>query len=163
MIIWIMKRVVNNKAILSCSLAIFVAACQAPSSMPAYVPANALPPVVTTASDQIVGTLWQWQDTQTGAAPAVATAAPERYTLSFQPGGRANIRADCNRGSASYDVDNARMNFGAIALTRMMCPAGSQDTEFLRALTQVTGYGIDRGDLVLALSGGASMRFRPAH
>jgi heat shock protein HslJ len=159
----------NRNTMLVCALAIAASACQdmpragqTPSALPAYVPANAMPPVVTVASGEIVGPLWQWQRTQQGAAPAVATAAPERYTLSFQPGGRVNVRADCNRGSASYEVNNAQMSFGAIALTRMMCPAGSQDIDFLRTLTQVTGYAIDGGELVLTQEGGTSMRFRPA-
>lgn len=161
-----MNRTTLPGTTMSCALAFAVSACQAPTGMPAHVPANALPPVVTAASDQIVGLLWQWQRTPTGAAPAIAIAAPDRYTLSFQPGGRVQLRADCNRGSASYEVNSAQLSFGAIALTRMMCPAGSQDTDFLRALTQVTGYAvdraIDRNELVLTLSGGGSMHFRPA-
>ena len=99
---------------------------------------------------------------QLGSAPPVVSAAPERYALSFQPGGRVNVRADCNRGGASYEVNGAQMNFGAIALTRMGCPPGSQDTDFLRTLTQVAGYAVVQGELVLTLTDGASMRFRPA-
>ena len=140
------------------------AGCQQapPANMPAYVPANAAPPIVTVAASEIVGPVWQWQRTQLGSAPPVVAAAPERYTLSFQPGGRLNVRADCNRGGGSYDVNGTQMSIGAIALTRMGCPAGSQDAEFLRTLAQVTSYAVVRGDLVLTLSDGASMRFRPA-
>lgn len=149
-------------------MALAATACQdmprtgsAPASAPAYVPANAMPPVVTVASSEIVGPVWQWQRTQLGGAPAVVAAAPDRYTLSFQGGGRVNVRADCNRGSGSYEVDNAQVKFGAIALTKMACPAGSQDADFLRMLVRATAYAIDRGELVLTLSDGASMRFRP--
>jgi len=91
----------------------------------------------------------------------VVAAAPERYTLSFQAGGRVNVRADCNRGSGGYEVDSAQMKFGAIALTKMACPAGSQDADFLRMLIKASAYAIDRGDLALTLSDGVSMRFRP--
>ena len=148
-------------------MALAATACQdmpqaglAPAGAPAYVPANAMPPVVTVASSVIVGPVWQWQRTQLGGATAVVAAAPERYTLSFQGGGRVNVRADCNRGSGSYEVDNTQMKFGAIAITKMACPAGSQDGGFLRMLIKATAYAIDRGDLVLTLSDGASMRFR---
>lgn len=88
-------------------------------------------------------------------------AAPDRYTLSFQGGGRVNMRADCNRGSGSYEVNGAQIKFGAVALTRMACPPGSQDADFLLTIAQATAYAMDRGELVLTLSDGASMRFKP--
>ena len=88
-------------------------------------------------------------------------AAPEHYTLLFQNGGRVNVRADCNRGGGSYEVNGGAIRFGAIALTRMGCPPGSQDGEFLRSLAQAAAYAIERGDLVLTLADGAAMRFRP--
>jgi heat shock protein HslJ len=121
-----------------------------------------MPPIVTPASGEIVGPVWQWQRTQLGSAPVVVSAAPDRYTLSFQEGGRVNVRADCNRGSGSYEVNGTQIRFGPIALTRMGCPPGSQDTEFLRSMAQAAAYTMDRGELVLTLSDGASMRFKPA-
>jgi heat shock protein HslJ len=159
----------NRTALLSCALALMTTACQnvsptgpAPGSVPAYVPANAAPPVITVASDVIVGPVWQWQRTTLGSAPAVVATGPERYSLSFDGGGRVNVRADCNRGSGSYEVNDTRIKFGAIALTRMACLPASQDAEFLRGLVQATSYGLDRGELVLTLSDGAAMRFKPA-
>ncbi len=149
-----------------------MAACQdmpnagpVPASTPAFVPANAAPPTVTVtvASDELVGPVWQWQRTQLGSAPAVAAAAPERYTLSFQGGGRINVRADCNRGSGGYEVNGAQIRFGAVALTKMACPSGSQDAEFLRSLMQANAYAMVKGELVLTLADGASMRFRGVH
>ena len=157
------RSVINS--VVACALALALAACQGMSpagKAPNYVPANALPPVVTAASDQLVGPVWQWQRTQLGSAPVVMAAAPERYTLAFDGGGRVNVRADCNRGGGSYEVDGTAIKFGAIALTRMGCPPGSQDGEFLRSLLQAAKYTVDRGELVLTLADGASMRFRPA-
>ncbi len=159
----------ERKALLACALVLAATACQnmpqaglAPANAPAYVPANAMPPVVTVASSEIVGPVWQWQRTQLGSAPVVVSAAPDRYTLSFQGGGRVNVRADCNRGSGSYDVNGAQIKFGAVALTRMACPPGSQAADFLLTIAQATAYAMDRGELVLTLSDGASMRFKPA-
>jgi heat shock protein HslJ len=158
-----------NRMFVACALALAVTACQdmrgaglKPANAPTANPANSIPPVVTTASDQLVGPVWQWQRTQLGSAPIVATAAPERYTLLFQNGGRVNVRADCNRGGGSYEVNGSAIRFGAIALTRMGCPPGSQDGEFLRSLAQAAAYAIERDDLVLTLADGAVMRFRPA-
>ena len=157
-----LKSTMGNRKFVAYTLALALAACQdmpQAGSTPTYVPSNAPPPVVSAASDQLVGPVWQWQRTQLGSAPAVVAAAPDRYTLSFDGGGRVNVRADCNRGGGSYAVDGIAMKFGAIALTRMGCPPGSQDGEFLRSLDQVVKYAIDRGDLVLTLADGAAMRF----
>ena len=128
--------------------------------MPTKVSTNVMPPVVASASDAIVGPEWRWQRTQLGSAPPVVAAAPDRYTLIFQSGGRVNVRADCNRGSGSYEVKGAQLKLGAIALTRMGCPAGSQDVEFLRSLAQVTSYAMAGNELSLLLADGATMRFR---
>jgi len=159
----------GRSALLAYVVALAAVACQnvpqaglAPATAPPYVPANAMPPAETVASGEIVGPVWQWQRTQSGSAPVVVSAAPDRYTLSFQDGGRVNVRADCNRGSGSYQVNGAQIRFGPIALTRMGCPPGSQDTDFLRTLAQAASYAMDRGELVLTLSDGASMRFKPA-
>jgi heat shock protein HslJ len=147
---------------ISVAFSVSLIGCQdMPPTTPAYVPANATPPVVTAASDQLVGPEWHWQRTQLGGAPAVTPSAPDRYTLSFQGGGRVNVRADCNRGSGSYEVNGAQFKLGAMALTKMACPPGSLDAEFLRSLAQATAFSIDRGVLVLTLADGASMRFRP--
>lgn len=159
----------NCNALLGCALALATTACQnmpqaglAPANAPAYVPANAMPPVATAASGELVGPVWQWQRTQLGSAPVVVSKVPDRYTLSFQGGGRVYVRADCNRGSGGFDVDNAQIKFGPITLTRMGCPQESQDADFLRTLAQATSYAIERGELVFTLSDGASMRFKPA-
>ena len=87
-------------------------------------PANAAPPVLAVASNEIVGPVWLWQRTQLADGKLVTPAAPERYTLAFQGGGRVNLRADCNRGSGAYEVNGNAMKLGAAALTRMGCPAG---------------------------------------
>ena len=168
-----LKCIMIKRLLVACTLGLALAACQdipragsaaasAPVNPPSPVPANALPPVITASSDQLVGPVWQWQRTQLGSAPVIKAAAPERYTLSFDGGGRVNVRADCNRGGGSYAVDGIAMKFGGIALTRMGCPPGSQDGEFLRSLDQVARYAFDRGDLVLTLADGAAMRFRAA-
>jgi heat shock protein HslJ len=149
------------------ALAIAAGACAmqdpalAPSAgAPAYVPANAAPPVLAVASNEIVGPVWLWQRTQLADGKLVTSAAPERYTLAFQGGGRVNLRADCNRGSGAYEVNGNAMKLGAAALTRMGCPAGSQDAEFVAGLARVASYAIVDNELVLTLADGGTMRFR---
>ncbi len=142
---------------------ISLAAC-APSEyrapvLPGYV--NAPPPPLAAAGDALLtGTVWAWKGTLMSDDKRIVPDAPERYTLEFQPGGKANIRADCNRGSASYTLNGSALSFGPIALTRAMCPPGSRDAEFLNGLQHVSGQLFDGNDLVLMLKVDAgSMRF----
>jgi heat shock protein HslJ len=133
----------------------------APSAgAPTYAPAHATPPVMTVASNELVGPAWQWQRTQLADGKLVSPTAPDRYTLTFQGGGRVNLRADCNRGSGAYEVNGNAMKLSAAALTKMACPPGSQDTEFLAELARVASYGIVDSELMLTLGDGGTMRLR---
>jgi len=149
------------------ALAFTTAACSmrdanlAPGSgAPAYVPANATPPVLSAASNELVGPVWQWQRTLMSDGRSIAAAAPERYTLTFEGGGRVLLRADCNRGSGTYEINGSTMKFGPAALTRMGCPPGSQDGEFALSLSRVASFAVVDGELELQLADGATMRFR---
>ena len=79
-------------------------------------------------------------------------AVAERYTLLFDPGGKVDVRADCNRGSATYTLDGGALRIGPIALTRMACTPGSRDAEFLGELKVVSGQLFRGTDLVLLLN-----------
>jgi heat shock protein HslJ len=132
----------------------------APANAPAYVPANSVPPVMTTTSSELVGPIWLWQRTLAASGPVTTPDAPQRYTLAFQSGGRVNVQADCNHGSGSFEVNGVQMKLGAVAMTRMACPAGGRDAEYLGALAQTVSYAFDQEGLVLILANGNSMRFR---
>ncbi len=104
--------------------------------------------------------MWTWQGTQTRDGANIRPDAPERYTLEFQPGGQVTVRADCNRGTTSYLLNGPQLTFGPIALTKMACPPGSRDAEFVKNLAAVSGQRLQRYELVLTLQGDAgSMRF----
>jgi len=79
--------------------------------------------------------LWHWEG-QVANDPVVIDQ-PSRYTLEIQPGGKALVRADCNRGSASYRLDGRSLSIKLGALTRAACPAGSLSDRFLKALESV--------------------------
>jgi para-nitrobenzyl esterase len=77
---------------------------------------------------------------------------PGKYTLAFQPDGKASARADCNRGSgAFYPGDSGQLTFGMFAVTRAMCPEGSLEPRFWRDLALVRSYLIRDGHLYLSL------------
>jgi para-nitrobenzyl esterase len=151
------------RPLLPAALAIAVAACAATDTgtpvLPGYV--NVPPPPIAASGDSLLtNTPWTWQGTQMKDGARIVPDAPERYALMFQPGGMVNVRADCNRGSASYLLNGSSLTFGPIALTKMMCPPGSRDGEFLKGLAAVTGQGWTGNDLVLTLQGDTgSMRF----
>ena len=151
-----------NRFLLAFALAGTIAACAATESGRPVLPGtvNAPPPAMAASGDSLLtDTVWAWQGTQMKDGSSVAPDAPERYTLTFLPGGRANVRADCNRGSASYLLDGSQLSFGPVALTKMMCPPGSRDAEFLRGLAAVASQGWSGNELTLNLGDGAVMRF----
>lgn len=144
-------------------LALGLAACAAtepgPPVLPGYV--NVPPPPVAAAGDNLpTNTVWSWQETRLSDDKRITPDAPERYTLEFRPGGMVAIRADCNRGTASYLLNGGALTFGPVALTRAMCAPGSRDDDFLKALNNVSGQLVRGNDLVLTLKADSgSMRF----
>lgn len=112
------------------------------------------------SSDELVGRPWLWQATELPGDRQTIPEAPERYTLQFMPDGNVQLRADCNRGGAKYQVGaNNALTLSPAFLTKMGCPAGSKDTEFARQLGEITAYRIVDSDLLLSLKSGGRMRF----
>jgi heat shock protein HslJ len=153
----------NFRYLVPAALAFAVAACaatdQGAPALPGYV--NAPPPPMAAAGDALLtNTVWTWQGVQFANGTRIAPESPERYTLSFAPGGKVDVRADCNRGSGSYLLNGGQLTFGPIALTKMLCPPGSRDGEFLKSLGSVSGQAMSGRDLVLTLQDNSgSMRF----
>ena len=145
-----------------------LAACAAPgieggeSRTPAYVPATATPPAMVEGSNTITGGVWHWDRTRYHDDRTVMSASPDRYTVSFQPGGRVNVRADCNRGAGPYEINGETIKMGPFATTKMLCSQDSRDREFLLDLGTVTrivpGYTAG-GQLRLVLGAGGAMAF----
>ena len=124
---------------------------------------NAPPPPMAVAGDALLTeTLWSWKETVMSGNKRITPDASDRYTLLFQPGGMVSVRADCNRGSATYTLNGASLSLGPVALTRAMCPPGSRDTEFLAGLSAVSGQVFRGNDLTLTLKDGSgTMVFTP--
>ena len=148
------------------SLPFALAACTATGVggpvLPGYI--DAPPPPLAASDDALpMGVVWSWQGTQMSDGARFVPDAPARYTLEFLPGGKVSVLADCNRGNASYRRSGDAIGIGPIALTRMMCPPGSRDAEFLKGLDSVSGMLFRGSDLVLTLKADSgSMRFSPA-
>jgi heat shock protein HslJ len=108
------------------------------------------------------GKAWQWERTVT-PVETVESPAPERYTLELAPNGRLMVRADCNRGTGSYQIGAGTLTFGPIATTRMACPPGSLDARYLRDLQRAAAFFVEGERLFVELpADSGTMRFRPA-
>jgi heat shock protein HslJ len=132
------------------------------ANLPPITPIMIPPPLPSTRTADLSGPAWHWQRTDaTQAGDAAVVVAPERYTIEFTGDGRLLVVADCNRGSARYMQDaDGRLTLTPIAITKMGCPAGSQDALFLRQLANVEHAGRDADALRLTLRGGtARMHF----
>jgi heat shock protein HslJ len=105
-------------------------------------------------------TVWGWQYTRQSGVQ-LASVTPARYTLTFLEEGRLAVTADCNRGGTAYRIQDDRMTFELIAMTKMLCPADSLDRDFLNGLHAVERYRINDKTLTLQLQQGAEMVFAP--
>jgi len=107
------------------------------------------------------GTTFTWLGTDAGGARRNSPADPTRYTIAFEPSGRATLRLDCNRGSAQWQRDGGKLTLSPVAGTKMMCPRGSLDTAYAADLAQAESWSIEGDTLVLTGRDGSTMRFRP--
>jgi uncharacterized lipoprotein YbaY len=103
-----------------------------------------------TDGSSLTGVVWQWQHTVT-STNSMTPDDPSRYTIEFGSDGRGSIRADCNRGSGSYEVTGNQITFGPIATTLAACPPGSLDSDFLRQLDDAGVYTTDGSRLFIGL------------
>jgi heat shock protein HslJ len=88
---------------------------------------------------------------------------PAKYTLELGSDGRASVRADCNRGSATYVIDGRSLTFGPIATTRTTCAPASLSERYVQQLGLVASYLERDGRLHLATrADGAILEFQPA-
>jgi heat shock protein HslJ len=113
---------------------------------------------------EVAGITWQWVSmlARTGE---VRPDAPEHYTVRFGDDNRAQIRADCNTGSAPIGVgDNRQLQIGPpFTMTRMSCPEGSLAHEYLTNLGRVRWWSLKDGRLYMRDAGaGSSLMFQPA-
>ena len=94
--------------------------------------AKAVPPT----PPELARTTWRWVSLTT-PEETLTIAEPERYTLRFSDGDRVALRADCNRGAGSVVFpEPGAIHFGALAITRAMCPTGSLGDRFAREVVR---------------------------
>lgn len=114
------------------------------------------------AAPEMPPVVWELQSMTTKGSTA-EPADPAAYTIQFLPDGELRVRADCNRGRASYEIGGQNLAIGPVALTRMGCPAGSLDARFVDALSRAKEWSFADDQLVLTIPGGDdSLNLAPA-
>jgi heat shock protein HslJ len=109
----------------------------------------------------LTGTTWRLVEFQSGddAVGAVRPPDPDRYTLRFHEGGRADVRLDCNRGTGKWAsrVDASGLaggiEIGPLAVTRALCPPPSIGEELGREIGFVQSFRIENERLHLDVVG----------
>lgn len=117
----------------------------------------------TDSSDPLTGTDWQLVQIMSMDDSVYTPDNPARYTLSFQPEGQLQVQADCNRGQGSWTfTPPSKLEFGPLALTRMLCPPQSLSDRLVGNFEYVRSFVIENGHLFLAtMADGAILEFEP--
>jgi heat shock protein HslJ len=124
---------------------------------------TAAPAPTAGAESPIVGPTWQWLRFEGGDGTVIEVDDPTKYTIAFQADGTYTIIADCNQGSGSYTEEGGSLMIEEPVLTRVACPEGSLDGEFLRGLRDTRTYVLADGLLHMNLFADAgNMVFEPA-
>ncbi|CAG0959802.1 hypothetical protein BURK1_00654 [Burkholderiales bacterium] len=135
-----------SRLVLAGALLLAACASASPSADPPSIPA---------------GVAHAWLRTDAGGAVRSAPADATRYTITFEAGGRALLRLDCNRGATRWVQDGASLTLlPAVAATKMKCPDGTLDAAFIADLARIDRWRLDAGQLVLTGNDGTTMRFR---
>jgi heat shock protein HslJ len=104
----------------------------------------------------ITGVEWQWTGLiETMPAAQSVVPDPENYTLLLQPDGALHIKADCNVVGGSHTLEGDGLTIALGPSTMAYCGDQSLDQQYLELLSNVDGYGIEDGQLVLELQADA--------
>ena len=111
----------------------------------------------------LAGTSWQLIKFQDGDDAVLTPDDRSKYTITFDKGGNVSARVDCNRGRGTWKSSGpGQLQFGPLALTRAMCPAGSLHDQIAKQWTNIRSYVIKDGHLFLSLmADGGIYEFEP--
>lgn len=102
---------------------------------------------------------WVWEKYISPAGTVVAPNRSGAFTLAFAADGTVAGGTDCNSFGGSYKLEGSKLEFDALASTKMYCE-GSQETEYLGYLTSdhhtITMSGTE---LILKQADGGELHF----
>lgn len=107
---------------------------------------------ISAQTHELGGTSWQLIKIQSSDDTTITIEDKSKYTITLSADGRLSARIDCNRGSGMWTSSGPnRLQFGPMAVTRVMCPPGSLHDRILKDWTYVRSYVIRDGHLFLSL------------
>ena len=105
-----------------------------------------------TSSFDLDGTIWQFVKFEGGDGKIITPDEKSKYTIAFGKDGSVNVRFDCNRGRGTWKSSGSnQLEFGPLALTKMMCPPGSLHDRFVKDWSYIRSYILKEGHLFLSL------------
>ena len=137
------------------------------SSLAACATSPTTPPPASAATSakaaSLEGTAWRLVEFKGGDDSILRPDDRTKYTIEFGADGRVSARIDCNRGSGTWTSSGPnQLQFGPLALTRMMCPPGSLHDQIARQWGNVRSYVLENGHLFLSLmADGGIYEFEP--
>jgi heat shock protein HslJ len=110
---------------------------------------------------------WQLTGYNNGKQAMVSPSNGTTVNLEFRDDGTFGGSDGCNRYMSGYTLVGDTLTIGPLASTRMGCKgpqgAAEQASDYAAALSSVTGYRIDGGELILLTGAGQpAARYRPA-
>jgi para-nitrobenzyl esterase len=125
---------------------------------------SSMVPAPAAADAGLEGTSWRLVQISMSDGATRPAIERSRYTIGFGTNDVLNVRFDCNRGRGSWEsAAPGQLEFGALGLTKMMCPVGSLHDELVRQWPYVRSYVVRDGRLYLSLmADGGIIEFEPA-
>lgn len=116
------------------------------------------------ASSGLAGTRWELLKIQSMDDSEWTPDDPSRYTLNFEPDGRAYMKFDCNNGNGGWSSEGAsQVSFTPVASTNALCQDNGLGERYASQFEYVRSYVLRDGHLFLAtMADGAIIEFRPA-
>jgi len=102
--------------------------------------------------ESLGGTSWQLVKFQGGDGTVLTPDEKSKYTVAFGADGVVNVRFDCNRGFGGWKSPGRnQLEFGAMGMTRALCPPQSLHDHLVKQWPHVRSYVIREGRLYLSL------------
>jgi len=101
------------------------------------------------ASERIIGVDWKWEQSLYNNDQKTVPKDSSHYTITFNPDGTLNIRADCNRAGGSYSTNGKKILIQVTHSTMAMCPPDSLEKKFLKDMATAAIYFFKDGYLYL--------------
>lgn len=94
---------------------------------------------------------WRWRSFTSEEGERTTNTRLSSYTLTFLPGGRVTVLADCARSMGHYVLDGSRLTLKFPRLINAFCGDKSLADEFARWVDDVSGFSLERNTLTLNL------------